>query len=242
MNLHDTHFHLDLCSDITKMVAQIEREKIYTIAVTNLPDLFHHTKNFIRNTKYIRPSLGFHPELAASHIGQLGKFIALAREAKYIGEIGLDNFKKQSDDYQSQKKIFQAILECCAIHGGKVLSIHSRRAEAEVIAMVGKNYPGSPILHWYSGSIKNLEQALDNGFLFSINYAMTQSTNGKSIVKALPLAHILLESDGPFTRLGDEEGWPGHAKAVVEQIASIKGLSVSEVSTNLIINFKKLVS
>ena len=40
-HLHDTHFHLDLFNENLLSVAKkIELEKIYTIAVTNLPPLY----------------------------------------------------------------------------------------------------------------------------------------------------------------------------------------------------------
>ena len=52
----------------------IESAKIYTIAVTNLPDLFDHTDQLVKQTKYLRAALGFHPELAAQHKHQLALF------------------------------------------------------------------------------------------------------------------------------------------------------------------------
>ena len=38
--LYDTHFHLDLQKDRNVAIREIEENKIYTIAVTNLPDLY----------------------------------------------------------------------------------------------------------------------------------------------------------------------------------------------------------
>ena len=60
--LYDTHFHLDLHKDRNSVITEIENQKIYTIAVTNLPDLYRRESIEIAS-KYIRFSLGFHPEL-----------------------------------------------------------------------------------------------------------------------------------------------------------------------------------
>ena len=49
-------------ADFDNTVNEIERNHIFTIAVTNLPILYSKLKNRI-NSKFIRPALGFHPEL-----------------------------------------------------------------------------------------------------------------------------------------------------------------------------------
>lgn len=60
--LFDTHAHLDLSANFNEEVNSIEKLKIYTIAVTNLPPLYIKFKSRIES-KYIKPALGFHPEL-----------------------------------------------------------------------------------------------------------------------------------------------------------------------------------
>ena len=61
-HLYDTHFHLDLQKDRIGAIYEIEEHQIYTIAVTNLPDLYRKESGEIAS-KYIRFALGFHPEL-----------------------------------------------------------------------------------------------------------------------------------------------------------------------------------
>ena len=41
---------------------------------------------------------------------------------------------------------------------------------------------------------------LDQGCYFSINHQMLQSTNGRTIVRNIPVDRLLLESDAPFTK------------------------------------------
>ena len=167
--LHDTHFHLDLFNNPGNVLAQIERAKIYTIAVTNLPDLFSHTDTLTQNSKYVRPALGFHPELVCQHKQQFEKFIKLCEQTRYIGEVGLDNYNKSPSDYATQKNVFEKIIRNCSDLGKKILTVHSRRAEKDVVSIVGSNFSGKIILHWYSGSIKEIERALDYNFYFSVN-------------------------------------------------------------------------
>ena len=60
--LYDTHIHLDLFKNQDELIKEIEDNKIYTIAVTNLPILFTKLNNRL-SSKYIKPALGLHPEL-----------------------------------------------------------------------------------------------------------------------------------------------------------------------------------
>ena len=88
-NLFDTHFHLDLQKDRAAAIRQIEEQRIYTIAVTNLPDLYRKEKTEVAS-KYIRYALGFHPELVHQFPSQIPLMWEWLPEARYIGEVGLD--------------------------------------------------------------------------------------------------------------------------------------------------------
>ena len=113
VSLHDTHFHLDLFDNPTQVLDRIERDEIFTIAVTNVPAVFEHTFKLAEKSKYVRAALGFHPELAARHKQQLSLFLELLQKTRYIGEIGLDNYKKSDADYATQIKIFEQLIYAC---------------------------------------------------------------------------------------------------------------------------------
>lgn len=222
--LHDTHFHLDLFDDPKKIIAQIETEKIYTIAVTNVPEVFAHTQQLVEGSKFIRPALGLHPELANQYKNQLPLFLDLLPQARYVGEVGLDNFKKSKDDFSEQKRVFEKIVTACNDAGNKVLTVHSRRAEKEVISIVGEGFSGKVVLHWYSGGLKEIDRAIENGFYFSINYAMTQSDNGKKIIERIPIDRLLLETDGPFVKVNGQNSTPPVVRETMGKLIGLKHL------------------
>ncbi|MDP1728434.1 MAG: Qat anti-phage system TatD family nuclease QatD [Bacteroidota bacterium] len=238
MLLHDTHFHLDLFPNPEEMVSIIEKAKIYTIAVTNSPSVFFYTKRITSASKYIKPALGLHPELASQRKKEIKQFLELIDETRYIGEIGLDNLNKTSDDYLIQKQIFETILRACADKRNKILTIHSRKASKDVISMIGNNYPGKVILHWYSGGAKELEKAIKNGYYFSINYSMTISESGKKIIEQIPIERILIETDGPFTVFSEKPSTPELSEQIFVNIKRIKKVTYDFLSPN----FKSLIS
>jgi len=239
--LFDTHLHLDLFTDPKKLIKAIENQKMYTIAVTNLPQVFLNTQKLCEGLKYIRPALGYHPELAHKFNNQFELFYELLDETRYIGEIGIDNIRKTANDFNSQKIIFERIIDACAEKKDKILTIHSRRAEKEVISIIGNNFPGKTILHWYSGSISDLEKAISYGFYFSINSAMTQSKNGINIIKNIPTNRLLLESDSPFIGVDRNSFAPYNCITTVNEISGILKIDSKDLINMLENNFKRIL-
>jgi TatD DNase family protein len=243
MTSHDTHYHLDLSDSPEEMVKKIENAGIYTIAVTNAPSVFFYTQKITESCKFLKPAVGLHPELAYERKGEVEKLIPLLKTTRYVGEVGLDNLNKSPGNYETQKSVFSKILSACAEHQGKILTIHSRRADRDVISMIGNKFPGKVILHWFSGSLKELDLALSYGFYFSVNYSMTKSVNGQKIINALPLDRILIETDGPFILYKKEKASPLMCGVIADEVCRLKANArVALTPDDIQVNFKKLLS
>ncbi len=244
MQLHDTHFHLDLFENPNQIITTVEQARVYTIAVTNLPELYDNTNNLTASTRYFRAALGFHPELAAQHKKQLDLFKKKIGLTRYIGEVGLDNCNKTPADYSEQKKIFEKIIETSHEAGKKILTVHSRRSEKDVISIIGPKFSGKVILHWYSGSLKELEKAVEYGFYFSVNFAMSQSENGKKIIERVPSNKLLIETDGPFVMINGRQSTPTDVGVIAQILFSQKKASIGSEITDVFLteNFKNLLN
>lgn len=238
MILHDTHYHLDLCKNPEEMALNIEQAKVYTIAVTNTPSVFFYTHKISQKSKYIRAALGLHPELASQRYNEMSLFSDLINQTRYIGEIGLDNYNRSSEDYNIQKIVFNKILDLCADKKNKIITVHSRKATSDVISMIGDNFSGKVILHWYTGGLKDLDTAIKYGFYFSVNYPMTISESGRKIIERLPADRLLLETDGPFTSYHTRDFSPLLCNEVHENILKLKKSIMSETISE---NFRNLI-
>lgn len=242
MKYVDTHFHLDLWNDPLALVDEIERSEIYTIAVTNTPSVFDYTDALSKGKKYIRAALGLHPELVYQRAGELPLLMEFISRTRYIGEIGLDFSDRNISSKETQIRVFEKIIESCAIDGKKIITVHSRKAERKVIEMIGPKFPGTVILHWYSGGLEALETALDYGFYFSVNYRMTTSKNGQNIIKKIPTERILTESDGPFI---EAEGMKSSPKIIEKTCLKLDSLMKAEkgmAKKNVYENFARILS
>lgn len=241
MRLIDTHCHVDLYPDYRGLIEETERAQIYTIAVTNTPSVFRHCLALTEGKRFIRTALGLHPQLVGERHRELGLMLELLNETKYIGEVGLD-FTTQDDRERSlQREIFSKILDKCAESGDKVLTIHSRRAAAEVVNMIGDSYSGNIILHWYSGSPKVLETALSFGYYISINTSMITSAKGREIVMKIPRDRLLTESDGPFVKVSGRPARPSDMARVIAGLAGMWAVEKTLAADTVYENFRDML-
>lgn len=235
--MHDAHCHIDLYPDYRRELNAIAAAEVATLAVTNTPSVFAMCERICAGNPFVHPAVGLHPELAVERERELPLLLQLMDRVRFIGEIGLDFTSRDPAVRATQVRVFAAILAAARAVGGKVLSIHSRRAAGEVVEMVGPRFPGAVILHWFSGSEKVLARAIDCGYYFSVNPAMTTSLRGKAVIDAVPRSRLLLESDGPFVTVGNAPARPTDVRVSVRHISGAWQMSVAEAERELDSNF-----
>lgn len=187
---HDTHLHLDLFKEMNSIIKKIENQKSYTIAMTNLPELYKKYSQKYVNFKYIRFALGFHPELITKYSYQMDLFDEEIKKARYVGEIGLDN-GNDTIDYENQKKLFEHIINECEKTGEKIISIHARNTVTDILKIIKKDFNCKVIMHWFSGSMDELNLCIQRNFYFSINPKMLKTKSGKKLLKKYQLVECL---------------------------------------------------
>ncbi len=240
-HLVDTHCHLDLYPNFRSLIESVEAAGIYTIAVTNTPSVFRQCAALLDGKKYMRAALGLHPQLAYQRAHELPLALELLSETRYVGEIGLDFVTGDSGNRAAQEKVFTSIADRCASYGNKILTVHSRRAAQEVVDLLGDHYPGTVVLHWFSGSIRVLEHAISFGFYFSVNPAMLSTEKGQKIVCAIPPDRLLTESDGPFVELKGRPADPHNMADVTLRLAELKNMPTHEIQRTIYKNFRGIL-
>jgi TatD DNase family protein len=236
----DTHCHIDLYEFPEQIVALAESQRIYTIAVTNAPSVFSHTVKLTAESSYVRPAIGLHPELVHSHKHEIDLFHQYLEETRYVGEIGLDYSTQDESVRRDQRDILLRIADWVSQYGDKVLTIHSRRATSDVISILSGT-KARMILHWFSGTQKELERAITNGFVFSVNGAMLSSAAGRKLVLQMPRDRVITETDGPFVKDGRGPANPTTVKDTVSRLAELWADPPADVQANLLNNFKQFL-
>jgi TatD DNase family protein len=235
------HCHLDRYRDPAKVASEAARAGVNIIAVTNLPSHFQQGRTPVAAMKNVRLSLGLHPLLAPHSASEKALFAQLAFATSYIGEVGLDFSKEGVDTKAAQIESFEHVLEVIEKQG-KVISIHSRGAEDDVLQRLKLGRIETAVFHWFSGPESTLIQLVDTGHYVSVNGAMLDSKRMRPLIASLPKSCLLLETDGPYTKIGSTPARPAHLGQVIAELALLWDLSSSDVELQLAKNFRTLLS
>lgn len=237
----DLHCHLDRYPDPAEIAAEALRRNVSVLAVTNLPSHFEQGLQHVRAMKNVRLALGLHPLLASRHERELPLFDNLFAQTSYIGEIGLDFTPDGLPTKENQLRVFRFVLERIT-RTPKLLSIHSRRAETEVLQILEEFRVKGAIFHWYSGPESVQKSAIATGHFFSVNPAMTRSQAGRRIIERIPHDQILTETDGPYCKCGSRAAVPWDVLSVEEHLSVVWGTTVKTVSDQIASNFRRLLA
>lgn len=237
--LIDTHFHLDFYKNHKELYEEINKAEQYTLCVTNSPGVFLSCKKIYSETRYIKFALGFHPCEIIKNKLSIRDFQLCLSKTNYVGEVGLDFSKNYIGSEQIQINNFNSIVKCVK-ENNKLVSIHIRQAEDEVIDIIDKFRPTKCIIHWFTGSEEQLKHLLQLSCYFSINTYMVRNESQIKKVKLIPREKLLIESDGPFTKVNGITFRPNHLNNAYEIIGrALKIDSFQEVVFN---NFKSLLT
>lgn len=199
--------------------------------------------DFVQDRDNCWASIGIHPHEAALHVDKLEEeFAALADKPKVaaIGECGLDYFYEHSPR-QAQIEVLKFQLEL-AVKTGLPVIFHVREAFDDFWPIFDRFPAGSiqGVLHSFTDSEANLGEAVRRGLYIGVNGIATfaKQPEQRAMYRAIPLAHLLIETDAPFLTPVPFRGKinePKQIKTVAEFLAGWRGESLeslAEATTN----------
>ena len=237
-HLIDTHFHLDYYPNYKELYDNINYAEQYTLCMTNSPGIYNSCCRILGESKYIKFAMGLHPKCKDLTIRDFNQFVSMSYRTDYFGEIGLDfsNSKKYLDKEQ-QLLYFDEIVKI-ASERNRLMSIHLKRSENYAIDIIEKYRPQKAIIHWFNGSKNQLESLINLNCYFSINTSMLEKST--DLLELIPIDRLLVESDGPFTKVDGKRYYPELLRASYNRISS--ALNISDFESIVFQNFKSLLS
>ena len=134
--------------------------------------------------------VGCHPrKLKPQESFDVERFGELAERTAIVGEIGLDTGSRVPLELQLQT--FRQALAVVA-ELPRLVSIHSYRATGLVIEELRRRPVAVPVLHWWTGSAEETQEAVSLGCYFSIHSAVARHSKFRTRV---PPERVLIESD-----------------------------------------------
>lgn len=240
--LVDAHCHLDdeqFINDLDAVIARAADAGVKAI-ITAGTDVESSRAAVALAEKYDRvyAAVGIHPHHAEAFDQNSFEAIrALATQCKVvgIGEIGLDFHYPDGASRDVQARVLAAQLDL-AEELGKPVVIHDRDAHDAVIDAI-RPRGGKPlgILHCFSGDLEMARRAIDLGYYISFagNVTFKSARQLQEIARALPLEHIVIETDAPYLspRRG-RRNEPASVALVAAKLAGLKGIATSLVEEN----------
>lgn len=211
-------------------------------------------------------AVGVHPtESEAFDTSTLRLLRELARAPKVvaIGEIGLDYYWVADPAEQAHQRDLLRAQLALAAELSKPVILHCRERDDasrgpcidDLLSVLrewrlasratGAPLPG--VLHSYSGSLDDAQQAIDLGFLIGVTGPVTykNADNRRQVCGGLPLNSLLIETDAPYLAPQPHRGKrnePAFVAHIADKIAEIHSQSAEEIAVVTGANANRLFS
>jgi TatD DNase family protein len=244
----DSHCHLDSEKFAADLDAVLERAA--AVGVTRLLSIgtgeLDCAVRVAERYPEVFATIGVHPHDAAKFGPQTPADLrSLADNRKVIafGEIGLD-YHYDFAPREVQREVFTEQLKLAA--GLNLpITIHTREAWDDTIAILRANWSGRGIMHCFTGDPVQAQQALDLGFYLSYAGVTTFKTaeSVRQSLRITPHNRLLIETDAPYLAPIPWRGKRNEPSFMVEtakRIAEILALPLDRVAQLTTENFNRI--
>ena len=252
----DSHAHIDgpeFDADREEMIQRAQAAGVTAILNVGTGDphsgAFERAIELGRKHANVYTAIGTHPHDARLYDDAAEeKTKALIQSGERVlawGEIGLD-FHYDNSPRDVQIDVFKRQLRAARDLNLPVV-IHTREAETETIDILENDYGDAPrrgVFHCFSGSAELAKHALELDFMISFSGIVTfkKAEELRSIVRNVPLDHLLIETDCPYLTPVPHRGKrnePGYVVEVGRCLADLHGLSVEKLAHITTENFTR---
>jgi TatD DNase family protein len=232
LRFFDSHIHLtspEYDHDRTQVVADAFHGPIAGMVEvgTNL-ETSRQAVAFAQEHAPVFAAVGIQPWYAAAvdaqHVRDLAALAIASGKVRAIGEIGLDYHYQAS--HEAQQKVFVEQLALARELSLPVV-IHLRDAEDDMLQLMGTDVMQdlSCVFHCFSGSAALAEQVCARGWYISFAGTPTFKNFRKTdIVRMVPTAQLLIETDAPYLAPGAHRGERNHPLYIEDTARAIAAL------------------
>lgn len=244
----DAHSHVDRYDLVDEQalgsaLAEITQHRILT--VSNAMDLPSYKRNLeiSEMCNLVLPTFGVHPWNAPEYADRLDDLSEAIEVSPMLGETGLDHyFVKDTSTYPAQRKVLEFFLDA-AREQGKIVSLHTKGAEREVLGLLDRYDLPRVIVHWYSGPLDIFREMMARGVYFTVGIEVLYSEQIQTIAQELPPSQLLTETDNPGGPVGfiGVPGTPMLVQDVVRGVAEARGATTESILQTVQANMLELI-
>ena len=238
MKIIDTHCHLNdeiLYKDLDNVIERALKVGVEKMIVIGWDKASSELAiKLAEQYTFIYAVIGFHPEnIFDIDEEALYETLNLCSHSKVvgIGEIGLDyHWTKEIDKRELQKEFFIKQIDFANEHKLPI-SIHSREAFADTLAVLKEHKPlYGGVMHCYSGSAENINDIINLNLYIGLDgpVTFTNAKTPKEVAENVPLERLVVETDCPYLSPHPLRGTvnePANISLIVDAIADIRQMS-----------------
>jgi len=251
MGLIDTHIHLASPKyvDLPGLIARARAAGITAVVAVAVDEA---TSRHILEMQqafpgFVRAGLGVHPERPVTD-EETERVIALIRQARdrlaAIAEIGLPWYSVRERPERDMliaagEPRLRRFLQLAHELDLAVVLHAPHDAAARALRLLEAEGVERAVFHWHKASPDVTRAIVERGYYVSVTPEVCYRQRDRELVAAVPLTHLLLETDGPWPYEGTFQGRPTEPtflSPLVEAVAGIKGCEVAEVSERTTLN------
>lgn len=256
MALVDVHCHLDAQAyDDPQAVCQQSRQAGVDVVVAAGTGLESNRRILDLQRRYphqVWAALGLHPERPETTWEELEAVVAQVEAHRAnvtaLGEVGLPHYAwrdgRMTLEQARQRAVFLEALVREAVRLGLPVVLHAPHdAAAAALTIVQRQQPPGAVFHWHKGAPEVTAAIWAAGYFVSVTPEVCYRERDRELVRAVPLEHLLLESDGPWPYGGEFAGrltTPALVARVAAEVARLKGMSPQEVQACTTANASRL--
>ena len=249
VNLVDTHAHIFVqeIEDLNELMETSISNRVGHIIMPNIDveskeSLIHVHQKYKNNTSVL---WGLHP----CSVGEnFQNDLTIINESikqfpcSGIGEIGLDFY--WSLEFQKEQITALENQLQWAVDMDLPVSLHTRNATAETIAIC-KNFKDlRGVFHCFGGNISQANEIIEMGMYLGIGGVLTFKNSAlDKIIASIDLKHIVLETDTPYLAphpFRGKQNQPKYLIYIAEKLAQLKNITVEQVALQTTNNAKQI--
>jgi TatD DNase family protein len=230
----DSHAHLEFSSydsDRAQVLARATSSGVHTIINIGSAEgdqSLPLARKLAESHSWIYFTTGIHPHCSGRNHTDIWPMIEKAAshpKCVAIGETGLD-YHTDIFQKEAQLALFARHIDL-AKNTHLPLVIHCREAFSDALALMrGQDLTG--VFHCFTGTLNEAHEVLALGFYISISGIITFKNVGHliQVVKDIPLARLLIETDAPFLAPVPERGKrnePSFLVHTLKKVSEIRG-------------------
>ncbi|MGE0172765.1 MAG: TatD family hydrolase [Oligoflexales bacterium] len=257
----DVHVHLThekFSSDLPEIISECVAAGFGALVVNGLnPTSNRQVLAMAQKYPVVKPALGIYPIDAINELNPQLPFpienFKVADEIAFIkkcaedrsiiavGECGLDGYWVQSETFATQEKVFEQLIEIAKTNNLPLI-IHTRKLEKRAIELLEHAQVKKVDFHCFGGKVNLALQAAEkHGWHFSIPANARRNEAFTKMLKNLPMASILTETDAPF--LPPQPGGrnvPSNVIDTVAYLAELRKIDKNEAKNHVWNNYLQL--